>query len=180
MKRQDFLSLFPTNELTGKPAVWFRQGDVLDICERVQNAVREELGADDDVQPAKLPSKTEMMFNARSPYNNAFQGEDKRVLFVCSAGILRSATAARIYAHKYNTRAAGSRHYALVPVTEELRLWADEIVFINPDNHWDIKQKFDLREFDAKIVVLDIEDEYDHMAPELIQLFNEKYESSGY
>lgn len=180
MKREDFLKVFPPHELTGKPAVWFRQGEVLDICERVQHAVREELGVNDDVEPPKKPGKTEMIFNARSPYNNHFQGEDKRVLFVCSAGILRSATAARIYAHKYNTRCAGTRHYALIPLTEELLLWAQEIVFVNPDNHWDAKQKFDFREFDCKITVLSIEDDYDHMDPKLIEEFNEQYEPSGY
>jgi rhodanese-related sulfurtransferase len=31
---------------------------------------------------------------------NPFQGTDKKVVFVCSMGILRSATAARIYGHK--------------------------------------------------------------------------------
>lgn len=124
MKREDFLKVFPPHELTGKPAVWFRQGEVLDICERIQHAVREELGVNDDVEPPKKPGKTEMIFTARSPYNNHYQGEDRRVLFVCSAGILRSATAARIYAHKYNTRCAGTRHYALIPLTAELLLWA--------------------------------------------------------
>lgn len=180
MKKEDYLNLFPIAKGTNKPYVWFTQGDVLDICDRVQAKVREELGANDDIQQVKLPGKTEMMFNAKSPYANGYQGDDKRVLFVCSAGILRSATAARIYAHKYNTRAAGSKHYALIPVSEELLLWAQEIVFVNPENHWDIKNKFDLREFDCKIVVLNIEDEFEHMNPDLIRQFNEQYEESGY
>lgn len=180
MKKEDYLKLFPLNKTSNKPNVWFTQGDVLEICDRVQYAVRQELGADEDIQPVKLPGKTEMIFNARSPYANSYQGDDKRVLFVCSAGILRSATAARIYAHKYNTRAAGSRYYALIPVTEELLLWAQEIVFVNPENHLDVKNKFDLSEFDCKIVVLNIEDEFDHMNPDLIKQFNLQYEESGY
>lgn len=133
-----------------------------------------------DTQQVKLPTKTEMIFNARSPYSNPFQGEDKRVLFVCSAGILRSATASRIYSRKYNTRAAGSKSYALVPVTEELLLWAQEIVFMNAENLTDVKNKFDLLEFDAKIAVLDIEDKYEHMSPDLIKLLNERYEPNDY
>ena len=40
--------------------------------------------------------------------NNPYQGKDKKVLFVCSMGILRSATAARIYANRFNTRCAGT------------------------------------------------------------------------
>ena len=74
----------------------------------------------------KRKTLTEAMFETSCPYNNPYQGKDKRVLFVCSAGLLRSATAARIYASKYNTRAAGSANYALVPVSDELIAWADE------------------------------------------------------
>ena len=180
MKTEELKTLLPTSTQTGRPYVWYTQGDVLKFGERVLNKCREDFGANDDVQPEKKPTRTEMIFNARSPYNNSYQGNDKRVLFVCSAGILRSATAARIYAHKYNTRAAGSRHYALIPVSEELLLWAQEIVFVNPENQWDIENKFDLREFDCKIVVLNIEDEFDHMNPDLIRQFNEQYEESGY
>lgn len=180
MNKEQIINLLPIAKLSGKPAVWFTKDEVIDFGLRVQDAVREELGANEDIQPVKLPGKTEAMFAAKSPYNNSFQGEDKRVLFVCSAGILRSATAARIYAHKHNTRCAGSKFYALIPVTEELLLWAQEIVFLNMENEWDIKQKFDLREFDCKIVTLNVEDEYDHMQPELIKLLNEQYEESGF
>lgn len=120
---------------------------------------------------------TEAIFNSKSPYNNDYQGNDKRVLFVCSAGILRSATAARIYARKHNTRAAGSHFYALIPVTHELLLWADEIVFVNEENYKTVCQKFDLDSFERlKIKVLNIEDQFEHMDPELIRQFEEQYE----
>ena len=121
-------------------------------------------------------SYTEAIFNSKCPYNNAYQGKDKRVLFVCSAGLLRSATAARIYAKKYNTRAAGSAHYALVPVTPELLLWANQVVFVNQENYDVVKSKFDLAEFPCLIKVLDIPDQYEHMNPELIKHFKEQYE----
>lgn len=119
---------------------------------------------------------TEAMFKQQSPYNNPFQGKDKRVLFVCSAGILRSATAARIYAQKYNTRSAGSENYALIPVTHELLLWADEVVFVNPENHRRTTERFDLDTFKCKIVILNIPDKYEHMHPKLIESFHEQYE----
>ena len=122
-------------------------------------------------------TKTEAIFTSKSPYQNAYQGTDKRVLFVCSAGILRSATAARIYAKKYNTRAAGSERYALIPVTEELLLWADEVVFVNEYNHYSVTRKFDLDTFDCKIKILNIPDEYDHMDPRLIDHFYQQYEA---
>lgn len=54
--------------------------------------------------------------NESGVVHNPYQGKDKKVLFVCSAGILRSATAARIYGRKYNTRCAGTGlDYALIP-----------------------------------------------------------------
>lgn len=127
----------------------------------------------------KPKTKTELIFESKSPYSNPYQGNDERVLFVCSAGILRSATAARIYARKYNTRAAGSKPYALIPVTQELVLWADRIVFVNPENRWDVEKKFDLDDLASNgtiIQTLDIPDNYDHMHPQLIQHFKEQYE----
>ena len=122
---------------------------------------------------------TEMIFNSKSPYNNPFQGSDTRVLFVCSAGLLRSATAARIYAKKYNTRAAGSAPYALIPVSHELLLWADEIVFVSEENYLATKIKFDLDEIKARgtiITVLNIPDNFNHMDEDLIRIFEQDYE----
>ena len=108
---------------------------------------------------------------------NPYQGHDKKVLFVCSAGILRSATAARIYAHKYNTRSAGTgKEYALIHLSELLMDWADEIVFVNPWNYEQAKYSFDLIPYRDKIKVLDIPDEHAHMAPELVQAFKDQYE----
>jgi len=119
---------------------------------------------------------TEAMFKGQSPYNNPYQGNDKKVLFVCSAGILRSATAARIYAKKYNTRCAGSMAYALIPVTHELVLWADTIVFVNKENYEETNKHFRLEEFPCLVKVLDIPDQYEHMHPELVKHFEEQFE----
>lgn len=123
-----------------------------------------------------MKTLTEVMWESDCPYNNVYQGTDKRVLFVCSAGILRSATGARIYANKYNTRCAGSESYALIPVTGNLLIWADEIVFVNAENYTTVTKNFDLDTFKAKIKVLNIEDSHEHMAPELIQQFKTQYE----
>lgn len=120
------------------------------------------------------------MFQTKSPYNNPYQGSDKRVLFVCSVGMLRSATAARIYARKYNTRAAGSDQVeALIPVTSELIAWADEIVFVNQYNRDEVDKFFDLENIGKtkKIRVLNIPDQYPHMDPQLIAAFEEQYEN---
>lgn len=132
----------------------------------------------DDEEPTKM-TMTQMIFKSKSPYNNPYQGKDKKVLFVCSAGILRSATAARIYAKKYNTRAAGSAPYALIPVSHELLLWADEVVFMSENNYLATKIKFDLDEIRARgtiITVLNIPDDFDHMDADLIRIFEQDYE----
>lgn len=63
---------------------------------------------------------------------NPYQGKYKRVLCVCSAGLLRSPTTAFVLSqepYNFNTRAAGiDTGHALIPVDEVLIAWADEIV----------------------------------------------------
>ena len=66
---------------------------------------------------------------------NAYQGSHRKVLTVCSAGCLRSPTAAHILSSppwNFNTRCAGtSQEYAIVPVTEALIIWANVIVVMD-------------------------------------------------
>lgn len=126
-----------------------------------------------------MKTYTEAIFESNCPYSNPYQGSDKRVVFVCSAGLLRSATAARIYAKKYNTRAVGSSSYALTPMSDNLLLWADQIVFVNRENYLETFRKFDLQGFQDNggvVTVLDIPDQYDHMHPELIKAFEMQFE----
>lgn len=104
-----------------------------------------------------------------------FEGDDPKVLFVCSAGRLRIATAARIFADKFNTRCAGSSgRFALVPVTEHLLNWADVVVFMMPENMLEVTRRFDLDNFSCLTFVLGIPDEFAHMHPELIKMLKEK------
>jgi predicted protein tyrosine phosphatase len=108
---------------------------------------------------------------------NPYQGTDKKVLFVCSMGILRSATAARIYAKKYNTRSAGSWGDALIPLTPMLLAWANEIVFVNKENFDNARHEFGEEVFkETPTKVLNIPDKYPHMHEELIKSFEEQYE----
>lgn len=64
--------------------------------------------------------------------SNPFQGKYKKVLCVCSAGLLRSPTAALVLSMEpfnFNTRAAGlDAGFALIAVDDALLAWADEIV----------------------------------------------------
>lgn len=109
--------------------------------------------------------------------NNSFQGKDKKVVFVCTMGILRSATAARLYARKYNTRCAGTDPEALVPLSVNLIEWADELVFVNAENYAIYMAEKDLTVLtEPDIRVLDIPDNYEHMHPRLIEAFREQYE----
>ena len=111
--------------------------------------------------------------------NNPYQGAEKRVLCLCSAGLLRSPTAAYILQKElgYNTRAAGVTDYALIPVTEVLLKWADEIVCVNQETYniliEDIKR--DVPEVDADIVVLDIPDVYSRMDETLQKIILRQY-----
>lgn len=114
---------------------------------------------------------------ARNPY----QGDYKRVLCVCSAGILRSATAAVVLSqdpYNYNTRAAGAEHYALVPLNDALFCWADEIVCMTKA-HMDKIYAHLLDRSDVpqpRIVCLNIPDDYAYRDKELIRLIKQRYD----
>ncbi len=121
-----------------------------------------------------IKTKTDQIFELSSPYNNEHQGKTHRALFVCSAGLLRSATAATIGSQLgLNTRAAGSREYALIPVSSNLIAWADTIYFVNEENYRDVIDTFigmqqETTWLHQKSVIWDIEDCYDYMHPKLV------------
>jgi len=113
---------------------------------------------------------------------NRAQGDTKKILTVCSAGLLRSATLQNflIKEYGYNVRNCGTdSSYALIPISEALVLWADEIIFVNEENYNTIK--YDLDELDIpkdKITVLDIPDMYNFNNPELLEIIEAQYEES--
>ena len=113
--------------------------------------------------------------------HNSFQGNTKKVLTVCSAGLLRSATLQNflIKEYGYNVRNCGTvEEYALIPISEALVLWADEIVFVNQSNFDMVKKEiYELGVLD-KCKVLDIPDMYHFNDPELVKICKEQYETS--
>lgn len=116
-------------------------------------------------------------FNRLGNCKNHYQGSSKRVLCVCSAGLLRSPTIAAILhtAFDYNTRSAGSDdEFALIKVDDVLIHWAEEIVFAEEHHKHTIADKFDLS--GKKLIVLDIPDRYSYMDNELIKLIIYKYQ----
>jgi len=109
--------------------------------------------------------------------NNIFQGTTKRVLTVCSAGLLRSATLQNhlIQTYGYNVRTCGTESYALVPISEALVLWANEIVFVNLENFERVRAELEELDVINKCYILDIPDMYSFNDTELIEICKEQY-----
>ena len=113
-------------------------------------------------------------------HSNRFQGDYKRVLTVCSANMLRSPTIAHILSaepYNFNTRSAGTESYALIPVTEDLLLWADEIVCADTEHAMWLRNKMMEWMIDKPIVNLQIPDHYEYRNPELIEMIKDRYGS---
>jgi len=110
--------------------------------------------------------------------NNEYQGTTKKVLTVCSAGLLRSATLQNflIREYGYNVRNCGTvESYALIPISEALVTWADEIVFVNKENYVMVYEELKFLGFLDKCKVLDIPDMYSFNHPELIEICKKQY-----
>ena len=112
-------------------------------------------------------------------YSNSYQGDYKRVLTVCSANMLRSPTMAHVLSaepYNFNTRSAGIAGFALIPVTEDLLMWADEVVCADTEHALYIRDKMIEYMLDKPIIDLNIPDIYEYRNPELIELIKERYE----
>ncbi len=117
-------------------------------------------------------------YNKKGIHSNSYQGDYKRVLCVCSAGILRSATAAHIlcqHPYHFNTRNVGTASYALIPLTEDVIQWADEIVCMEAEHEVKVRDMMIEAMYNKPIVTLDIEDIYEYRDPKLIKLIQTKY-----
>ena len=110
---------------------------------------------------------------------NHWQGKARRVLCVCSAGLLRSPTAAVVLASSpfnFNTRAAGlETDYALIPVDDVLLLWADEVVCMTRDQEARLRNSIGILAARAIVTCLDIEDSYGYLDPVLVSLIKSRY-----
>ncbi len=111
-------------------------------------------------------------------HSNKYQGDYKRVLTVCSANMLRSPTMAHILSadpYNFNTRSAGTRDYALIPVTEDLLMWCHEVVCADTEHALWVRNKMIEWQIDKPIIDLQIPDDYEYRNPELIELIKERY-----
>lgn len=115
--------------------------------------------------------------NRNKLYNtkNPAQGDYKKVLCLCSAGLLRSPTAALVLSQEpfnFNTRAAGIvGDYALITVDGYLINWADEVVVMTQEH----KAVMEESGCTKPIVCLDIPDEFEYRNPKLMKLVAERY-----
>jgi predicted protein tyrosine phosphatase len=79
--------------------------------------------------------------------------------------------------YNFNTRSAGTESYALIPVTEDLLLWADEIVCADTEHAMWVRNKMMTWMLDKPIINLEIPDNYEYRNPKLIQMIKDRYES---
>jgi len=117
--------------------------------------------------------------------HNSNQGNFKRVLCVCSAGLLRSPTIAWVLSNRpynCNTRACGSEpSYALIVLDPVLVEWAEEIVIANSEQFGPVSQLVDAIEGpQRKIINLDLPDMYKTRSPELIRIIRQKLHLLAY
>lgn len=117
--------------------------------------------------------------------SNRYQGDYKKILCVCSGGLLRSPTAAVVLAKEpfnFNTRSCGvGAEYALNKLDNVLLCWADEIVCMDESHQLIIEGMQQPLKFlsNAPITRLDIADIYSYRDNELIELIIERYRQRG-
>jgi predicted protein tyrosine phosphatase len=118
------------------------------------------------------------MMNRLHNCQNPHQGLHKRILCICSAGLLRSPTAAEVLREEYehNTRSAGLADYALIEVDSVLVAWADEIVVMQADQAEDLIRRFNGL---PPVTCLDIPDEFAFRDRMLVETIKERYAERG-
>lgn len=122
--------------------------------------------------------------NQLSVLQNKFQGSKPRILCVCSGGVLRSPTMAWLLSQppfNFNTRSCGTEEYALIPLTEQLIAWADEIVCAEDEHAFEVKKMtLQLSKKMPKLSTpihhsLGIPDMFEFMSDELLELLDKKF-----
>ena len=121
------------------------------------------------------------LYNRLHNVTNPNQGGAKRVLCVCSAGLLRSPTAAIVLQQEYgyNTRSAGvTQDYALIPVDRVLLAWADEVVCMEPWMATVVERMTMDYGLVMPIITLNVPDMYGYMEQGLQTAIKTKYKEA--
>lgn len=100
----------------------------------------------------------------------------KNVLFVCSQNRLRSPTAEQVFANHpaIEVTSAGTNADADNPLTAELVRWADLIFVMEKVHRSKLQKRFRAELKAARVICLDIPDEYEFMDQGLIRLLRAK------
>ena len=98
------------------------------------------------------------------------------MLFVCSQNRLRSPTAEQVFSRRRDIEvaSAGTNHDADNSLTHELVAWADIIFLMEKAHRAKLQQKFKASLKKARVICLDIPDNYAFMDPVLIRLLEAK------
>lgn len=98
------------------------------------------------------------------------------VLFICSQNKLRSPTAEQVFAEwpGIETSSAGLNNDAENPVTPELLQWADIIFVMETTHRSKLSSRFKPHLGRARVVCLDIPDDYGFMDTDLVRLLHSK------
>lgn len=96
----------------------------------------------------------------------------RHILFVCSQNKLRSPTAEQVFAARddLDVASAGLNHDAEQPLGAEQIEWAELIFVMEKAQRSKLQRKFRAQLRGKRVVCLDIPDEYEYMAPELVAL----------
>lgn len=118
-------------------------------------------------------------FNRLGNCKNPYQTPVKKVLCVCSAGLLRSPTAAVVLSQEpfnFNTRAAGiTSEFALIKVDDVLLTWADEVVCMDHIQRSELERQLKALGMDTPVLVLNMPDQFRYRDPALMRLIAEAY-----
>ena len=101
------------------------------------------------------------------------------ILFICSRNKWRSATAESIFkkSRNHNVKSAGTAPSAINKISVKLITWSD-LIFVMEKKHKQILQrKFPNEILEKKIIILGIDDNYEFMDADLIEILQESVKS---
>jgi protein-tyrosine phosphatase len=97
------------------------------------------------------------------------------LLFVCSRNKWRSPTAETIFknSNEHAVRSAGTENSARIRINKQMIAWADIIFVMEKKHKLKLTAKYAALLDSKKIVILDIEDNYQYMDPELVTMLKD-------
>ena len=125
-----------------------------------------------------MENEEHISYNRMTNAHNPYQGKMKKVLCVCSAGLLRSPTIAWVLSNppfNFNTRVA--KGYALIHADIYLIEWADEIVCAEKEHADYIKEilkHIDITNQKKPVHVMDLPDNFKTRDPKLVKIVEKK------